>query len=125
MLIPPRMIYKYLSSMEFPVVVYPETGDDPAFEVTLEGLRELIEAGAVVAYGSWKRIRKLRLIRPTNKMVRLRLKLRHSLISDCNRTVVQETVDDQGHQAWKFLAGRALSYLGRVPRKGELDGSAL
>jgi len=122
-IIPGRLIHKYFSSIEFPVFIYPETGDQMAYEATQAGLQKLIDADCVVAFGSWKRIKKIRLNRPEATMVKLRLKLRHQLTADCNKTVTREGVGDQGAKVWKHIASRCLAYAGGRPRK--LDREAL
>ncbi len=64
MIIPARNIPKYMHSIVFPVTVLPEIGVEGARILGKREFWELIRANAIIAVGSWNRIRHFRLSRP-------------------------------------------------------------
>lgn len=74
MTIPSRLIPKYYHSLEFPVNILHEKSDHVAYAaVDQKTLDEMIAAECVTGHGTWRRIRKLRLNRPMEAMIALRL----------------------------------------------------
>lgn len=64
MTIPPRKLLNYMKTMVFPVEVFPEEGDDAICVITKTDLMQMIENEAVFGIGSWKKIKRLRIMKP-------------------------------------------------------------
>lgn len=66
----------FVPNMAFPVLVWPETGDDPkkAEEVTKPRLLQYIRAGLVTGHGTHNRIKRIRFVAGTREILkRLRM----------------------------------------------------
>lgn len=64
MTIPPRKLSAYFKTLAFPVEIYPEEGDDAICVITKTDLMQMIENEAVFGIGSWKKIKRLRIMKP-------------------------------------------------------------
>lgn len=53
--------------MVFPVEIYPEEGDEAICVITKTDLMQMIENEAVSGIGSWKKIKRLRIMKPISE----------------------------------------------------------
>ncbi len=64
MIIPSKKLVHYLDGLNFPVSILGEKSDDVLMRADRQTFLTLIAAGVVIGIGSWKRIKRLRMIVP-------------------------------------------------------------
>lgn len=109
MIIPSQSLRSYLKTLQFPVEILEEKGQNVARIEDRRGLLVLIDVGAVIGIGTWKRIRHLRLNRPTESMAALRVKLQVSPMAAASRTTFELQLDS-GQRVHSFHGQRCLAY---------------
>ena len=67
MTIPPRKLSSYFKQMQFPVEIFPEEGDESLCWITKTDLMQMIENEGVYGIGTWKKIKRLRLMKPISE----------------------------------------------------------
>ena len=120
-IIPSKKLSTYFRTLQFPVQILEEKGDQVARVEDKRGLMALIETEAVIGIGSWNRIRHLRLNRPMESLTNLRIKLGYPLSVAASKTVIKVNLDS-GHQIYVFDGKRCIAYRQERPR---LDTEAL
>lgn len=103
MIIPSHKISAYFQGMSFPFPVLHAKGDSVALIVTQSELLSLINSESVIAVGSWKRIRHLRL----NQRTRVNpesapdqsFKTKNLLIAEDSSTVMRKGMTFSHHMA--------------------------
>lgn len=106
MIISARNIPKYLRGMKFPVEVLGEKTKHVAFILNnREELLALCDVEAVIANGTWNKIKYLRVNRPMREIESLRMKLRAVLpVAEDSRTVQRD------HNTYSLHMRRSFAY---------------
>ncbi len=111
MLIAAKSIPKYFHSLKFPVEILSEMGRQVVFIVTRAELLALCEVHSVIAIGTYKRIKYLRVNRPVRELENLRLKLGILPICEDSRNLIKDG------RTFVFHKGRAGAFSPKFRRE--------
>lgn len=104
MLIATKSIPKYFHSLKFPVSILSEKGPQVVFVVGKAGLLAFCDVGAVIAFGTYNRIKYFRVNRPIAELENLRLKLGILPTAEDSRNLVKDG------RSFAFHGGRARAF---------------